>query len=137
MSNLSELHDCKKCQGKIVAISVDPLGVTRCSYCNEIVDYMSWFRKDMLKKIAGFIKENRSKLPENIEVFIGNHQENYEIVCIADTFFSHADNKKESHDIFSFVWEVRNKYPMLNINISIQKDKEHIWPEIEYTKIEK
>jgi len=32
-------HNCKKCQGKIVAITIDYLGITRCGYCGEQVDY--------------------------------------------------------------------------------------------------
>lgn len=39
MSELEKIHDCKKCHGKIVCISVDKLGVTRCAYCNKVVDY--------------------------------------------------------------------------------------------------
>ena len=35
----SEIHDCEKCHGKIVAITVDALGVTRCGYCGEVVNY--------------------------------------------------------------------------------------------------
>ena len=42
--DLSELHDCKKCHGKMVMISVDHCGVTRCGYCNEVVDYNKWFK---------------------------------------------------------------------------------------------
>lgn len=42
--DLSELHDCKKCHGKIVNISIDHCGVTRCGYCNQVVDYYSWFK---------------------------------------------------------------------------------------------
>jgi len=40
---LSDIHACKKCQGKIVAISIDNLGVTRCNYCNEVVNYKHFF----------------------------------------------------------------------------------------------
>ncbi len=39
---LSKIHDCEKCHGKIVVVSIDSLGVTRCSYCNEIVDYTTY-----------------------------------------------------------------------------------------------
>ena len=41
---LSEIHDCEKCHGKIVCISIDALGVTRCAYCNQVVDYSSYFK---------------------------------------------------------------------------------------------
>lgn len=37
--NLSEIHDCPKCHGKIVAIEIDYLGITRCGYCHQQVDY--------------------------------------------------------------------------------------------------
>lgn len=42
--NLSKIHNCEKCQGKIVVISIDDFGVTRCNYCNEIVNYSSYFK---------------------------------------------------------------------------------------------
>jgi len=41
---LSELHNCKKCQGKIVCISTDFTGVSRCGYCGEVVDYTEYFK---------------------------------------------------------------------------------------------
>ena len=47
---LSELHDCKKCHGKIVMISVDHVGVTRCGYCNEVVNYNAWLKKNLEDK---------------------------------------------------------------------------------------
>jgi hypothetical protein len=30
-------HTCKECKGKIILISVDKLGNTRCGYCNKII----------------------------------------------------------------------------------------------------
>ena len=44
---LEELHDCEKCHGKIVSISVDKLGVTRCGYCGAVVDYKKWMDEQM------------------------------------------------------------------------------------------
>jgi ribosomal protein L37AE/L43A len=41
---LSEVHDCEKCHGKIVCISVDNVGVTRCGYCNAVVDYGPYYQ---------------------------------------------------------------------------------------------
>lgn len=38
-----ELHNCKECQGKIVAVKVDLQGVERCGYCGQAVDYTGWF----------------------------------------------------------------------------------------------
>jgi len=45
--NLEELHDCKKSHGKLVCISVDKLGIERCGYCNEIVDYKGWIMRQL------------------------------------------------------------------------------------------
>jgi hypothetical protein len=39
MKNLSQYHDCDKCHGKIVCISGDNLGNSKCAYCGEIVRY--------------------------------------------------------------------------------------------------
>jgi len=53
---LSEIHDCEKCHGKIVFISIDLLGITRCGYCHQVVDYKPYFefiRKKMEEKING------------------------------------------------------------------------------------
>ena len=41
---LSEIHDCEKCHNKIVMISIDKLGITRCGYCNEIVNYKPFIK---------------------------------------------------------------------------------------------
>lgn len=41
--SFSELHTCEKCKGKIVLIEVDVVGVERCGYCHEPVDYSGWF----------------------------------------------------------------------------------------------
>lgn len=40
---LNGIHNCEKCRGKIVSISIDNLGVTRCAYCNQVVDYHPYF----------------------------------------------------------------------------------------------
>ncbi len=47
--NLSEIHDCEKCHGKMVVISMDALGVSRCGYCNQIVDYEKYMEKELEK----------------------------------------------------------------------------------------
>ena len=49
---LSDIHDCDKCHGKIVLISVDKVGITRCGYCNEIVDYRE-YHKQMMNCLFG------------------------------------------------------------------------------------
>ena len=45
MATLEEVHDCEKCHGKIVCISVDNIGVTRCGYCNAVVNYGQYYDK--------------------------------------------------------------------------------------------
>lgn len=39
MKHLEDYHNCKKCQGKIVCISIDNLGNSHCGYCHQIVNY--------------------------------------------------------------------------------------------------
>jgi len=41
---LSDIHNCEKCQGKIVSITIDKFGITRCGYCNQVVDYADYFK---------------------------------------------------------------------------------------------
>ena len=43
--DLEEIHDCEKCHGKIVAISVDKLGNTYCGYCGQRVDYSPFWKE--------------------------------------------------------------------------------------------
>ena len=50
---LNEIHNCKECQGKIVAISIDKLGIQRCGYCGESVNY-----KDIRERKVMFENEN-------------------------------------------------------------------------------
>ena len=40
---LSELHNCDKCKDKIVGITIDAFGISRCGYCGEIVNYKKFF----------------------------------------------------------------------------------------------
>lgn len=37
--NLSDIHQCEKSDEKIVCITVDALGNTRCGYCGAFVPY--------------------------------------------------------------------------------------------------
>lgn len=53
---LNEIHNCKKCQGKIVCISIDKLGVTRCNYCDRVVNYEPYFI-ERLKEIKNVIQK--------------------------------------------------------------------------------
>lgn len=39
MKKIESAHDCEKCHGKIIAIAVDKLGNTYCSYCGQKVYY--------------------------------------------------------------------------------------------------
>lgn len=53
---LSELHNCPKSEGNIVSISIDLVGVERCGYCNQVVKYSEYFRKnykEMWEKVNG------------------------------------------------------------------------------------
>jgi ribosomal protein L37AE/L43A len=38
--DMEELHNCEKCKGKIVCITIDKLGITRCAYCHQQVNYL-------------------------------------------------------------------------------------------------
>lgn len=58
--DLSELHDCEKSHGKIVAINMDHVGITRCGYCNEQVDYKSFFLKHN-KDFTKWVEQIKSK----------------------------------------------------------------------------
>ncbi len=42
---LSDIHDCKKCHGKIVSIMGDGTGRTFCGYCGQSVDYRPFFKQ--------------------------------------------------------------------------------------------
>ena len=57
---LSEIHNCEKCRGKIVCIRVDMLGNTYCSYCGERVDY-SKYNEEKIKEFEKFLKEKLNK----------------------------------------------------------------------------
>lgn len=54
---LEEIHNCEKCQGKIVAISVDELGITRCGYCNQVVDYSPYYQNLYKDEIPALIEK--------------------------------------------------------------------------------
>jgi len=58
---LSKIHDCDACHGKIVCISVDNVGVTRCGYCNAIVDYSPYYNNLYKSEILKLITELRIK----------------------------------------------------------------------------
>ena len=49
---LSELHDCEKSHGKIVAIEADLWGITKCGYCHEVVDYYSFYKQKLTDRFG-------------------------------------------------------------------------------------
>ena len=56
--DMSEIHDCKKCHGKIISITTDNMGVQRCGYCNKIVPYSEFINRKIHEKS---IKRNNNK----------------------------------------------------------------------------
>jgi hypothetical protein len=48
--DLSEIHDCEKCRGKIVSITVDLVGIERCGYCGQVVPYSQFIKKKIKEK---------------------------------------------------------------------------------------
>ena len=58
MRNLSDYHDCDKCQGKIVGIGTDNLGNSTCMYCGEIVKYPKLSKKGFEIERQNWLKEN-------------------------------------------------------------------------------
>ena len=56
--DLSKIHDCEKCHGRIVSITLDHVGLTRCGYCNEVVDYSPvWKDPEFQKKLKEAMAE--------------------------------------------------------------------------------
>jgi hypothetical protein len=56
---IEEIHDCEKCHGKIVCISVDKLGNTYCGYCGERVNYGKLLEE--LKVIKDVLEDDKNK----------------------------------------------------------------------------
>jgi len=48
--DLSEIHDCEKCRGKLVCIAIDYVGVERCAYCGALVDYSGFIKRKIKEK---------------------------------------------------------------------------------------
>jgi late competence protein required for DNA uptake (superfamily II DNA/RNA helicase) len=55
-------HTCDKCEGKIICVTIDHCGNSRCAYCNQVVNYpraskeelLQWFKESgdpMLNKL--------------------------------------------------------------------------------------
>lgn len=44
MLDISDMHSCEQSEGKIVCITIDNLGITKCAYCNKVVDYSDYFK---------------------------------------------------------------------------------------------
>ena len=52
MEHLEDYHDCEKCHGKIVAISMDNCGNTICGYCKQIVKYPKMKKEELEKMLS-------------------------------------------------------------------------------------
>lgn len=48
--DFSKLHDCKECHGKMINITKDLIGVERCGYCGQVVDYTGFIKKHKMIK---------------------------------------------------------------------------------------
>lgn len=59
MTKIEEIHDCKKCHGKIVCIETDKLGNTYCGYCHKKVDYSKLDNQDFKKFVKRLKEEKR------------------------------------------------------------------------------
>ena len=57
MDELSEIHNCKASEGKIVCISVDNSGVTHCAYCDTVVNYGEYYHNLFKENIPDLIKD--------------------------------------------------------------------------------
>ena len=59
---LSDIHDCDPCRGKIVLIQTDKKGNTYCGYCHEKVNYGKYVRAIASKMdigLLGVVKNGR------------------------------------------------------------------------------
>ena len=36
---MKDAHNCSKCLGKLFCVSINEFGITRCAYCNQVVNY--------------------------------------------------------------------------------------------------
>ena len=55
--DLSEIHDCEKCHGRLVAITVDNVGIERCGYCNQVVKYSEFIKSKLKDDIQRKVKQ--------------------------------------------------------------------------------
>ena len=60
MKHLEDYHDCEKCHGKIVYITTDGLGNTKCGYCGEIVKYPRMKKEAFEKMIKSHPKPKQN-----------------------------------------------------------------------------
>jgi Zn finger protein HypA/HybF involved in hydrogenase expression len=42
--DISKIHDCEKCHGKMVSITYDKLSNSYCGYCGERIDYFKFIK---------------------------------------------------------------------------------------------
>lgn len=55
LKHLEDYHDCEKCHNKIVCITADEFGNTKCAYCGKIVKYPK-MKKEAFEK---WLKERK------------------------------------------------------------------------------
>ena len=61
MKHLSDYHDCDKCHNKIVCISSDALGNSKCAYCGEIVKYPKMKKEAFDKWVKDYPNKEKIK----------------------------------------------------------------------------
>ena len=59
MKDLSKYHDCEKCHGKIVGITIDKLGNMCCAYCGQVVKYPKLSKKGFELEREKWLKEKK------------------------------------------------------------------------------
>ena len=99
MKNLSNYHDCEKCHNKMVAISFDPIGGTKCGYCGEYVKYPKMKKESFEKALTTRRLKNNlfdylaKNNPAIIDKYDGNKMTLSNILKLSSTFlslFSHS-----------------------------------------------
>jgi len=61
LSEIEKIHSCEKSQGKIVCISIDNMGTTRCVYCGEIINCFPIWKAFWKKNQSNKAKEHWNK----------------------------------------------------------------------------
>lgn len=74
MSQFEQIHDCPKCHGKIVCITIDSTGITRCGYCNSIIDYSKLMNKEFIKDVDEIVPYERLANNPEFKKFLEEHK---------------------------------------------------------------